>query len=393
MSDVGPGGVDPDRPTLTAAAAVLAAVLGTLWVAVAVDGAVPGIAGLFAGVCLATAVLATAEADYGAAIPLAGVLGALGGLAGLAGPLAVAVVRVPWPPIPPIPYLPFAPFAAFGAAVLVGFGSLIVAAGSPPTAHAGPAGSRMLVVAAVPTLGLLVVAPAPPVDVVVLAVLLLATAPLAARLTGSGGDEVRLGPSLFVYAVTGTLLSVAVWPLHGRLGAIGIAAADMESGRQALEALFAALGTAGVALGLVAVALAVSGLFLLGVRAADHANLLGGAAGVQFASLGVFAAAGAAAVDGLHPIAVFATVALSLLVWDLGEFAATLGREVGRGGDTRRGELVHAVGALAVASVSILAATVVVWVAGVVPEAPTPLLLVATIAAAIGTLLLFVALR
>lgn len=394
MSAAGPGGVDPNRPTLTAATAVVAAVLGALAVAVAVDGTIPGIAGLFAGGCLATAVLATSETDYGAAIPLAGVFGALGGLAGLAGPIAVAVVRVPWPPVPPIPYLPFAPFAAFGAAVLVGFGALTVAAGSPPPAHAGPAGSRILVIASVPALALLVVAPDPPADVVVLAALLVVGAFIASRMTRAGGDEVRPGPSLFVHAVTGLGLTVAVWPLHARLGRIAIAAADTDTGRQTLRELFAALGTDGAALAVVATALAVSGLFLLGVRAADWAGLLGEAAGVQFASLGVFAAAGAAAVAGLHPVAVFATVALSLLVWDLGEFAATLGREVGRGGDTRRGELVHAVGALAVAGVSVLAASAVVWIAGAVPSASSAsLALVATVAAAIGTLLLFVALR
>ncbi|WP_336134743.1 DUF7519 family protein [Natronomonas amylolytica] len=385
-------GVDPNRPTPTAAAAALVAAIGTLGVAAAVDGAVPGLAGLFAGACLATAVLATAETDYGAAIPLAGVFGALAGLAGIAGPLAVAVARVPWPPIPPIDYLPFAPFAAFGAAVLVGFGALIVAAGSPPTGHAGPAGSRVLVVAAVPAVAFLVVAPAPPPNAVVLAVLVVITAAVAARWT-RGGEEVRLGPSLFVYGLTGAVLSVAVLPFAGRLGAVAIAAADTETGRGALREWFAALGTDGAALAVLGTALAVSGLFLLGVRAADRVGLLGDAAGVQFASLGAFAAAIAAAVDGLHPVAVFGAVAVSLLVWDLGEFAATLGREVGRGGDTRRGELVHAVGALAVAGVSVLAATVVVWTAGLVPAAPAPVLLVATLAAAVGTLLLFVALR
>lgn len=382
-----------DRPTLTAGTAAFAAVVGTLVVAIAVDGAAPGLAGLFAGACLATAVLATAETDYGTAIPLAGILGALGGIAGIAGPLAVAVVRVPWPPVPPVPYLPFAPFGAFGAAVLVGFGALMVGSGSPTTAHAGSAGSRILVAAVVPALALLVVAPSPPADVVVLAVLLIVTAVGAARLTRSGGDEVRFGPSLFVYGATGTLLAAAVWPVHARLGRVALAAADTETGRRALETWFGMLGTSGAALAVLASALAVSGLFLLGVRAADAAGLLGDAAGVQFASLGVFAAAIAAAVDGLPPVAVFTTVALSLLVWDLGEFAATLGREVGRGGDTRRGELVHAVGALAVAGVSILAATGIIWATSVVPAAPSPLLVVATIAAAIGTLLLFVALR
>jgi hypothetical protein len=386
-------GVGPNRPTPTAAAAALAAVLGTLGVAVAVDGAVPGLAGLFTGACLATALWATAETDYGTAIPVAGAFGALAGLAGIAGPLAVAVVRVPWPPIPPIDYLPFAPFAAFGAAVLVGFGALTVVAGSTTTADAGPAGSRILVVAIVPAVGLLVVAPAPPPNVAVLAVLLVGLAPVAARLTRAGGDEVRLGPSLFVYALTGTVLSLAVLTLAGRAEAIVIAAADTETGRQVLREWFAALGTGGAALAVLAAALALSGLFLLGVRVGDRLDLFGDAAGVQFASLGVFAAAIAAAVDGLHPVAVFGAVAVSLLVWDLGEFAATLGREVGRGGDTRRGELVHAVGALAVAGVSVLAATVVVWTASVVPSAPAPVLVVATLAAAVGTLLLFVTLR
>ncbi|MEF8808076.1 DUF7519 family protein [Natronomonas sp.] len=393
MSGASASGVDRNRPTLTAAAAVLAAVIGTLGVATAVDGAVPGLAGLFAGACLATAVLATAETDYGAAIPLVGVFGALAGLAGIAGPLAVAVVRVPWPPIPPIDYLPFAPFAAFGAAVLVGFGALVVAAGSPPTGHAGPAGSRVLVAAVVPAVTFLVVAPSPPPNLVVLVVVVVITAAGAARWTRGGGDEVRLGPSLFVYGLTGAVLSVAILPFAGRLGTVAIAAADTETGRRALRELFSALGTDGAALAVLTAALAVSGLFLLGVRAADWAGLLGDAAGIQFASLGVFAAAIAAAVDGLHPVAVFGAVAVSLLVWDLGEFAATLGREVGRGGDTRRGELVHAVGALSVAGISVLAATAVVGTASIVPSAPAPLLLVATLAAAIGTLLVFVALR
>jgi len=74
-------------------------------------------------------------------------------------------------------------------------------------------------------------------------------------------------------------------------------------------------------------------------------------AGVAIAAAGLFvASAFAAAVGGSTPIVVSGLVG-AFLVWDAGAFGTTLAREVGRDAATRRTELIHDAGTLAVGSV------------------------------------------
>ena len=117
-------------------------------------------------------------------------------------------------------------------------------------------------------------------------------------------------------------------------------------------------------------------------------------AGVSFASGGLFVAAGFAGTSGVSLPVVLVGLVVSLLVWDMGEFAATLGREVGRLPSTRRVELLHAAGALAVGVCGVLTAyalgTVVVPSIGL---ANAPTFAVALPGAIVSIVLLVIALR
>jgi hypothetical protein len=80
------------------------------------------------------------------------------------------------------------------------------------------------------------------------------------------------------------------------------------------------------------------------------------------ASVGLFTAAAFAGASGVGPAIVFAALVCSLLIWDAGTYATTLGKEVGRIAPTRGVELVHAGGTLAV---GVVAATVTAGLFGV----------------------------
>jgi len=89
---------------------------------------------------------------------------------------------------------------------------------------------------------------------------------------------------------------------------------------------------------------------------------------------------------GVTPTGLLA-LGLLLVVWDSGEYAITLGRQVGRNGPTRRQELRNAAASLSVAGVSVGAGWVVLTTphSGVSPVTTVPL--------AVGLFLLLVALR
>lgn len=71
-------------------------------------------------------------------------------------------------------------------------------------------------------------------------------------------------------------------------------------------------------------------------------------AGVTIASLALFNTAAFAGVLDVSNTLVLAALVAAVLVWDAGEFGVTLGEEIGRRASTRRAELVHATGTLAV---------------------------------------------
>lgn len=112
-----------------------------------------------------------------------------------------------------------------------------------------------------------------------------------------------------------------------------------------------------IVLGLTAgvLVLAVAGLFALSVWftlgfVADRV------AGASLAGGGLFLAAAFAGTVGASLPVVLGGLVVALVVWDAGEFATTLGEEVGRLADTRRVELLHSLGSLAVGVLATLAA-------------------------------------
>jgi hypothetical protein len=74
-------------------------------------------------------------------------------------------------------------------------------------------------------------------------------------------------------------------------------------------------------------------------------------AGIGIASGALFQTAAFAGVVGVSLPVLFGSLIAAVLVWDVGEFGTTLGQEVGRYAETRRAELVHASGTLAVGGV------------------------------------------
>lgn len=82
-------------------------------------------------------------------------------------------------------------------------------------------------------------------------------------------------------------------------------------------------------------------------------------AGVGIASAGLFQTAAFSGVVGVPTAVLFGSLVAAVLVWDVGEFGTTLGEEIGRAAETRRTELVHATGTLAVGGVGATAAVAV----------------------------------
>jgi hypothetical protein len=364
------------RPARTSAAGSAAvAVLATLALGATAGRPIAPAVGLLAGLALAGA---ARTADGPRREPLrSGLLAALGGLLGLAGVAAVTLGEVPWPPVPPVPYLPAAPFLLLLAGGTVGFGAAATAWSISP-ARAGRAGRRAAAVGSLP------------LSVVVI------DAGGAALLVGLAAVGValwrRFAPDASAVAV-GAALVVPLLAAHDRLATVAVDAAATEARRRFLVETLEATGSLGAVAAVMVAALALAALFLLAVWLAGELGLLDGGIGPQMAGLGAFLAAVAAGVAGVHFAVVFSGVAASLLAWDLGEFAATLGAEVGRAGASRRAEFVHAAGGLALAAVAALAATAVGGLIGVLSASSTQAAVVAAAAAAVGCSVLVVALR
>ena len=115
--------------------------------------------------------------------------------------------------------------------------------------------------------------------------------------------------------------------------------------------------------------------------------------GVQSTSAGVFVAATGAAIAGMSAPVVIAGVAASLFVWDLGEFATTLAREIGRAGDGFGSELIHIVGGSVLAIGSVAVGIVTMYAVDSVPPVSSTVALLATVTAVVGTLSLFLVVR
>jgi hypothetical protein len=153
-------------------------------------------------------------------------------------------------------------------------------------------------------------------------------------------------------------------------------------------------GAQTVVLGLLLGALIVTAWMTLGLVVGAWLGFLSGrAAAAGVAGSGLFVAAALAKPLGVSAPLVLACLVVSLVVWDAGEYAVGLGREVGRRAPTRQTELVHAsgsllVGGLAAAAVFALTRSVPRLAAG----GDTPVL-VALAAAVAGVVSLVFALR
>lgn len=133
---------------------------------------------------------------------------------------------------------------------------------------------------------------------------------------------------------------------------------------------FVATGTVGdqstgvIALIVLGVAIAVvAGLF----PSADDGSPLAGrwrSAGLALGVGGALVATLVAAVRGLHPVGVFAGVALALFAWDVGSNVLSFRRQVGPEIDTREPELVRAAASLLVGGVGVAVAAAALYVVG-----------------------------
>jgi hypothetical protein len=115
--------------------------------------------------------------------------------------------------------------------------------------------------------------------------------------------------------------------------------------------------------------------------------------GYSLAGAGLFLGVVAAGTLDVSLWLVFGGIVASLLVWDVGRFGTTLGREVGRGTATRDTELVHAGGTLLVGVFGALAGRVLLTQTESLWSIPSGRTSVALLALAVGLVSFAVALR
>jgi hypothetical protein len=196
-----------------------------------------------------------------------------------------------------------------------------------------------------------------------------------------------------VSLATGGVLTTAVAAIHGSIAAIALDRATTTAGETFIRDLLGTFGSFSLLAGAIVGAIAVASALAVSISITGGVRALGTAAGTQLAAAGVFVAALAAGIAGSPVLVVFGGVAASLLVWDLGEFAVTLGFEIGHLGSTRRGELVHTVGATVIAVLAVAIGTGAVLVMGRLPRPPSDATTLAVIAAAFGTVTLLLSTR
>ncbi|MCU4743412.1 DUF7519 family protein [Natronoglomus mannanivorans] len=85
---------------------------------------------------------------------------------------------------------------------------------------------------------------------------------------------------------------------------------------------------------------------------------------LAFGVIALFATVTVGALEGVEPIVVFAGVAASILVWDLGENTLSMRTQLGDAVDTREPELVHATGSIAVGVLGVAVAATAMYVLG-----------------------------
>ena len=146
--------------------------------------------------------------------------------------------------------------------------------------------------------------------------------------------------------------------------------------------------------------LGVLGASFVGLAVATRAEWLGKGASLESGwrrwSLGLggaalFAATIVGALAGLAPLLVFAGVAAAIVVWDVGENALALRRQLGASVDSREVEAIHATGSVAIGAAGVAVAAAALYGVGTVSPpgerwqavAPVALTLVAVVAFAL----------
>ena len=150
------------------------------------------------------------------------------------------------------------------------------------------------------------------------------------------------------------------------------------SGRLALVAAVGSVALAGVASPL------GGALGAVGLLAVTAGVTRGSAGAVAAGALGLFGGVVLGGLAGGGPFVLAGAALGAVLAWDLGEQAVTVGRQVGRAADTRRGELVHAGASLlvGVASAGVVLAVYETVAGGFSAAALVVLLVAGTVLAA-----------
>jgi hypothetical protein len=163
-------------------------------------------------------------------------------------------------------------------------------------------------------------------------------------------------PKTFAFATGGVGLSALVIVITSIPGVAGFVA-WFSGGNEGVTRTVDAYGLGPATLAAVTGVLLVMGVVLfLYVAAFELPFVPRHASGFVFGALGLFVAAVSGAFAGAPAPAVFVAMAAAIAVWDVGEFAVTLGAELGQAANTRTVEAVHGLATLCVGALAVVVA-------------------------------------
>ncbi|ELZ36302.1 hypothetical protein C471_15892 [Halorubrum saccharovorum DSM 1137] len=191
----------------------------------------------------------------------------------------------------------------------------------------------------------------------------------------------------------GSLLTAVVVIAHDPAATVALEQSTSDTAQRVLRDLFETVGSFALLSGIILSSLATAAVAALVVSFVHGIGLLNRHSGTQLAGSGVFLAAIAAGISDVSIPIVLVGIAASLYVLDLGEFSMTLGQEIGRAGTSRRAEIVHGAGGAVIALGTVGLGVGTLAVISSLPQLPAPPTAVAVVAAAVGTILLFLATR
>jgi hypothetical protein len=160
-----------------------------------------------------------------------------------------------------------------------------------------------------------------------------------------GGGVVTVGAVAVARPVRDGLVAWVAARLPGPLGG---------AFRESTATFVGFFGTSTVVVLLAAALVGVTATVVLVFRFVAFAGYLSAeSAGYSLAAAGLFLGTAFAGTVGASAWLVFGGLVAAFLVWDTGRYGTTLGREIGRRASTRRAELVHAGGTVAVGLVGV----------------------------------------